>query len=91
MAKVKRVRLDVLKPHYPDILEFAAGLAQGGPDYEIKIQVLEMDEKTETVEIVVEGDDVKFAQLTETIKALGGSLHSIDEVEVNSAAPEVGN
>ena len=45
-----------------------------------------MDEKTETVQIIIEGEDIDFDVITETIASLGGSLHSIDEVEVSSAA-----
>lgn len=91
MAKVNRVKLDVLKPHHPNILEFATGLAKAGPDYEIEIRVLEIDERTETLEIIVEGDNIEFDQLTASINSLGGSLHSIDEVTVSSEVTEGGS
>ncbi len=85
MVKVNRIRLDVLKPHQPNILEFATGLGAEGPGYRVEIRVLEMDENTETLEIVIEGDDIQFDRIADSINRLGGSLHSIDEVAVRSA------
>ena len=88
MVLVKRLVLDVLKPHKPNGLEFAKAIAEQGVDYRVNFTVQEVDEKTETVQIVIEGDDVDFDVITDTIANLGGSLHSIDEVEVSSAAEE---
>ena len=85
MVEVKRISLDVLKPHEPNILEFASRLAEAGTACEVAITVLEMDEKTETLDIVIEGRDIQFDRLEAAIKALGGSLHSIDQVLVSSA------
>lgn len=82
MVLVKRMVLDVLKPHTPNSLDFARALAEQGSGYRVNFTVMEVDEKTETVVIVVEGDDIQFEAINETISSLGGSLHSIDEVEV---------
>lgn len=80
MAKITRLTLDVLKPHHPNIVEFAGALTTQDCSCEVKIKVLEMDDKTETLEVIVEGADIHFDRLVESIKELGGSLHSIDEV-----------
>lgn len=82
MVLIKRLILDVLKPHRPNSLEFARVLAEQGPDYHVTITVSEVDEKTETVVIMVESHDIQFDLLSDAITSLGGSLHSIDEVEV---------
>lgn len=82
MVLVKRLVLDVLKPHTPNSLDFARALAEQGGGYRVNFTVMEVDEKTETVVIVVEGEDIQFEAINETISSLGGSLHSIDEVEV---------
>ena len=84
MIAVRRIRLDVLKPHHPNALEFAQALAETGNDYRIRLMVLEVDEHTETLQIVVEGQSINFTDIQETISNLGASLHSIDEVEVAS-------
>jgi len=89
MVLVKRLVLDVLKPHQPNALEFSQALAKAGGDYRVCITVLEVDEKTETLKVVVEGDAIDFDAVQSGICDLGGSLHSIDEVEVQSG-PQAG-
>ena len=84
MSLVKRLVLDVPKPHSPDSLEFCQRLAEQGPDYRVQLTALEVDENTVTTRIVVEGEDIDFERLRQTITELGASLHSIDEVEVVS-------
>jgi len=82
MVAVKRLNLDVLKPHAPNALEFAKHLASVGDDYAIQLVVLEVDEKTETLNIVITGSDIDFSAIVQAIQEMGASLHSIDEVEV---------
>ena len=89
MVLVKRLVLDVLKPHQPNVLEFSQALAKAGGDYRVCITVLEVDEQTETLKVVVEGDEIDFDAVQSGISDLGGSLHSIDEVEVQSG-PQAG-
>jgi hypothetical protein len=89
MVLVKRLVLDVLKPHQPNALEFSQALAKSGGDYRVCVTVLEVDEKTETLQVVVEGDAIDFDAVQSGISDLGGSLHSIDEVEVQSE-PQAG-
>ena len=45
---------------------------------------------TETLEVIVEGDNIPFERLTASINELGGSLHSIDEVTVRSPDVSLG-
>ncbi len=82
MVSVKRVVLDVLKPHQPNALDFSRAIAGTGEDYSVHLTVLEMDEKTETLQVEVTGYAIDFEKIQSTITELGGSLHSIDEVEV---------
>jgi hypothetical protein len=84
MVSVKRIVLDVLKPHQPNALEFSQTLAQAGPDYRVSLTVIEMDENTETLQIEVEGKDIDFEAVQSAISAMGGSLHSLDVVEVEN-------
>lgn len=82
MPKITRLVLDVLKPHQPDAVEFSIALAGLDPGLRVTLTVQEVDEKTETVLLDIEGSDIQFAQLVQCIRDLGASLHSIDEVEV---------
>ena len=86
MVYVKRIVLDVLKPHQPNALDFSQTIAKVGNDYRVHLIVLEMDENTETIQIEVTGEAIDFEAIQAAIKDLGGSLHSIDEVEVQSEA-----
>lgn len=83
--RYERMVLDVLKPHDPNALEFARAIAAHG--YRVQLGVEEVDEKTESVVLVVEGSLIDFDLVRATISELGGSLHSIDEVEVRGAEP----
>ena len=86
MVSVRKVVLDVLKPHQPNALEFSRAIAAVGTDYRVTLTVLEVDENTETIQLVVAGGAIDFEAVTFTINDMGGSVHSIDEVEVQSAA-----
>ncbi len=88
MATIKRVVLDVLKPHHPNSLEFSRMIADVGNDYRVHVMVIEVDEKTETLQVIVEGEAVDFDAIQVAITSLGGSLHSIDEVNVHSEPPQ---
>jgi hypothetical protein len=82
MVSLKRIVLDVLKPHQPNALEFCKKIASAGADYRVHLTVLELDENTETLKLEVQGTDIDFEVVQSTINDMGGSLHSIDEVEV---------
>ncbi len=82
MVLVKKVVLDVLKPHQPNALEFSRAIANVGDDYRVCLTVVEMDEKTETLQLEIEGDSVDMGAIESAISSMGASLHSIDQVEV---------
>jgi hypothetical protein len=89
MVKVKRLKLDVLKPHQPDGLEFSHAIAERGDDYRVNYNVIEVDDKTQTVVLTIEGDDIQFDAIRLAITEMGATLHSIDEVNVESSPEEV--
>lgn len=82
MVKVQRITLDILKPHSPNGLEFSIQLAEKCPGCRFKFKVLEVDEKTETVVIIVESESIPYDDVSDAITSMGGSIHSIDEVDV---------
>jgi hypothetical protein len=88
MVTVKRIMLDVLKPHQPNSLEFSQAIANVGNDYRVCLTVLEMDENTETLQLEVEGNSIDLEAVESAITAMGGSLHSIDQVEVQNHADD---
>lgn len=79
-APLRRVVLDLLKPHEPTTLEFARRVAAADGVTGVNVTVIEVDSEVENVKMTVEGDDVDFDAVEEAISELGGSLHSIDQV-----------
>lgn len=79
---VKRIVLDVLKPHHPNGLELSAAIAENSPGARVELRVEEVDEKTESVIISLSGEFLDYDAITDTIKSMGGTVHSIDEVVV---------
>ncbi len=82
MVKVQRIMLDILKPHSPNGLEFSIQLAEKCSGCRFNFKVLEVDEKTETVIITVESESIPYDDVFDAITSMGGSIHSIDEVDV---------
>ena len=82
MVKVQRIVLDVLKLHSPNGLAFSTQLEEKCPGCWFNFKVVEVDEKTETIILVVESDDIPYDEVAEAITAMGGTIHSIDEVVV---------
>ncbi|HBH35096.1 MAG TPA: hypothetical protein DDW45_01425 [Gammaproteobacteria bacterium] len=82
MATIRKITLDVLKPHRPNALEFAAAVADLGQEMRVQVIVDAVDEKTESVLLVIEGGEIDFDAISQRISELGATLHSIDAVEV---------
>lgn len=91
MAKIKRIVLDVLKPRHPNIIDFAGAIADLGTEWRVVMTVDEVDDKTESVMLSVEGDSLDFEAIQQSIQALGGSLHSIDEIESEASVRTEGD
>ena len=87
MPKTRKLVLDVLKPHQPNALDFSLALANLGPDYHVKLTVIEVDKQTESTIVTIEGVDIHFDDIKAGIEKMGASVHSIDEVEVYGAEP----
>ncbi|MCB1744234.1 MAG: DUF211 domain-containing protein [Gammaproteobacteria bacterium] len=85
MTRIRRLVLDVLKAHKPSVLELGRALA-GQDGLKVKLTVLEIDEKTETLQIEITGEDIDFDRIRDAIDEFGASLHSIDEVEVDAGS-----
>ncbi|MEN8170671.1 MAG: DUF211 domain-containing protein [Pseudomonadota bacterium] len=89
MVLLKRLVLDILKPHHPNALEFSRVLAEQGR-HRVSLTVLEMDDKTETLQVEIEGENIDFDRIQTAITEFGASLHSIDEVVVEGDSGSAG-
>ena len=79
-STIKLLVLDVLKPHKPNIVEFGKELATANGVENIDVSVYAVDEKTETVKVVLEGNALDFEVIRKTIENSGAVVHSIDKI-----------
>jgi hypothetical protein len=80
MAPVRRLVIDVLKPHDPPLLEFTQRVAETESVDGVTSSLIELDQEVQNVKLTFEGDDVDLDAITERVEALGGSVHSVDQV-----------
>lgn len=81
---IKRIVVDVLIPHEPDVLEFAEKIGDTEGVEGATVHVMEIDEQTKTVEVTIEGADLSYEAIRQTIEQLGASVHSIDMVSAGT-------
>lgn len=77
---IRRLVLDVLKPHDPGLIDIATGLVDRVDVDGVTATVMEIDENVRTVRIVIEGEDLDLSQIEAIISDQGASIHSIDQV-----------
>jgi len=80
MSRLRRIVLDVLKPHEPSIMELSKAIGRLTGVDGVDISVFEIDKKVENVKITVEGPDINFDDVEKIIIENGGTIHSIDKV-----------
>lgn len=80
--KIKNLVLDVLKPHSPPLPEFASFLTELDGIERVDITLVEMDEKTESLKVVLSGTAIEYDALKEHVGKQGAVIHSVDHVVV---------
>ena len=80
--RIKHMVLDVLKPHQPPLPEFAKFLGEIEGVDRIDVTVVEMDEKTESLKIIIDGTNIDFEELRSHMAIQGAVIHSVDQVIV---------
>lgn len=80
--RITHIVLDVLKPHQPPLPEFAAFIGELPGIKKVDVTVVEMDEKTESLKIVIDGADIVYEDLRSHMAKQGAVIHSVDQVVV---------
>lgn len=88
MPDLRRVVLDVLKPHDPPLLEFTDRVAAVEAVEGATASLIELDREVQNVKITVEGEVLEYPRLEETIEELGGTVHSVDQVACGNGVVE---
>lgn len=82
VSEIKRLVLDVLKPHRPSIIDMSRKLtALKGVDG-VNCTLDEVDQETESVRITIEGSGIDFERVEQTLRENGAVIHSVDSVSV---------
>lgn len=81
-SKIKNLVLDVLKPHSPPLPEFASFLTELDGIEKVEVTLVEMDEKTESLKVVLSGSAIDYEVLKEHVGKQGAVIHSVDHVVV---------
>jgi hypothetical protein len=71
-----------LKPHQPPLPEFAKFLGELEGVIKIDVSVVEMDERTETLRVIIDGNDFEYEKLKSHMARQGAVIHSVDRVVV---------
>lgn len=80
MSDLKRLVLDVLKPHNPSIIDVAQQLSILDGISGVNVSIKEVDQETETVKITIKGNSIDYDLVEETIREVGAVIHSVDNV-----------
>jgi hypothetical protein len=77
---IRRLVLDVLKPHRPGILELSEKLSRVKGVEGVNIINYEIDREVENVKIVLGGSDINFEKVRKILEECGAAVHSVDQV-----------
>lgn len=80
--QITHLVLDVLKPHQPPLPDFAAFLGEMDGITKVDVSVVEMDEKTESLKVIIEGTSLNYEGLRSHMARQGAVIHSVDQVVV---------
>ena len=80
MGNLRRLVLDVLKPLDPSIVILVQLLADLEGVDGVNISIYEIDRRVENAKITIEGSNIFYESVVDTIQQNGGTVHSIDEV-----------
>lgn len=80
MSDIKRIVLDVLKPHKPSLVEMSLRLSGLKGVEGVSLTLDEVDQDTESVKITIEGASINYPSVEETLRELGAVIHSVDLV-----------
>ncbi len=75
---LRRLVLDVMKPHRPSIVEVALKLSKVEGVSGVNCILNEVDQDTESLKLVIEGPNINFEEVQGSLESLGAVIHSID-------------
>ncbi len=77
---IRRLVLDVLKPHNPSVVELSEALSHLEGVEGVNVIIYEIDQQVENAKIIVAGNSINFESIKKKLEELGATIHSVDEV-----------
>jgi hypothetical protein len=77
---IRRLVLDVLKPHKPNVVEVSEALSHLNGVEGVNIIINEIDQQVENAKVIVAGTSINFEDIKKKLEEFGATIHSIDEV-----------
>ena len=77
---IRRLVLDVLKPHNPGVVELSEELSHLEGVEGVNIIIYEIDQKVENAKVVIAGANIDFERIKKKLEEMGATIHSVDEV-----------
>ena len=77
---IRRLVLDVLKPHKPSVVEVSEALSHLEGVEGVNIIINEIDQQVENAKVILAGISLDFAEIQAKLEEFGATIHSVDEV-----------
>jgi hypothetical protein len=77
---IRRLVLDVLKPHKPSVVELSEALSHLEGVEGVNVIIYEIDQQVENAKIIIAGNPLNFEGIKNKLEELGATIHSVDEV-----------
>lgn len=77
---IRRIVLDVLKPHKPSVVELSEALSHLEGVEGVNIIINEIDQQVENAKVIIAGISINYDSIKKKLEELGATIHSIDEV-----------
>jgi hypothetical protein len=88
LTDIKRLVLDVLKPHHPSIVELSQKLSVADGVSGVNCTLDEVDQETESIKITIEGNSISYESVQQIIAESGAVIHSVDSVSAGKKLVE---
>ena len=77
---IRRLVLDVLKPHKPTVVEVSETLSHLEGVEGVNVIIYEIDQQVENAKIIIAGSSIDFESIKKKLEEMGATIHSVDEV-----------
>jgi len=85
---IRRLVLDVLKPHNPSVVELSEVLSELEGVDGVNIIIYEIDQQVDNAKIIIAGNRIDFESVKKKLEEMGATIHSVDEVAAGKITVE---